>query len=74
VVTIKTNKYFFTFVALCPSKLANTTHNDPSSANKLIIMEETIFQLFLNSNNLRTTDHTAIINHYHFQLPPVNNN
>jgi hypothetical protein len=74
VVTIKTNEYFLTYVALCPSKLANTTHNNPSSADKLITMEETLFQLFLNSSNLCTTDHTAIINHCHFQLPPINNN
>jgi hypothetical protein len=37
-------------------------------------MEETLFQLFLNSSNLCTMDRTAIINHCHFQLPPINNN
>jgi hypothetical protein len=74
VATIKTNEYFMTYVALCQSKLANTTHIDPSLADKLINMEETLFWLFLNSSNLHTADHMAIINYCHFQLPPVNNN
>jgi hypothetical protein len=74
VVTNKTNEYFLTYVAICPSKPANTTHSNLSSADKLITVEETLFQLFLNSSNLSTTDHMAIINHCHFQLPPVNNN
>jgi hypothetical protein len=74
VVTIKTNEYFLTYVALCPLKPANTTHNNSSSTNKLITMEETLYELFLNSSNLHTTDHMAIIYHCHFQLPSINNN
>ncbi len=68
--TLNNKSYISTYVALTPN--LTTPCKERAFLQNLGTLEENLIQLFLDPEILRDPDPGAMINHYHFTIPAVN--